>query len=85
MPSKYFLGVICELTNTYPRSPSLIRTIGAASTVLLKNDRQMLPLQAPKSIAIIGDSREYEYKLLIDLISSQAVEPAQIPMVQIGR
>jgi hypothetical protein len=61
MPGKYFLGVICELTNICPHSPSLIRTIGAASTVLLKNVRQTLPLQAPKSIAIIGDRREYEY------------------------
>ena len=33
---------------------SLIRTIGAASTVLLKNERSALPLKAPKSIAVIG-------------------------------
>ncbi|KAI0781584.1 glycoside hydrolase family 3 protein [Irpex lacteus] len=33
---------------------SLIRTIGAASTVLLKNERKALPLKAPKSIAVIG-------------------------------
>ncbi|KAI0815283.1 glycoside hydrolase family 3 protein [Irpex lacteus] len=33
---------------------SLIRTIGAASTVLLKNERNALPLKAPKSIAVIG-------------------------------
>ena len=33
---------------------SLIRTIGAASTVLLKNTANALPLKAPKSIAIIG-------------------------------
>jgi beta-glucosidase len=32
----------------------IIRTIGAASTVLLKNDGQTLPLKSPKSIAIIG-------------------------------
>ena len=32
----------------------LIRTIGAASTVLLKNTGQTLPLNAPKSIALIG-------------------------------
>jgi len=35
---------------------SIIRTIGAASTVLLKNKGQTLPLKAPKSIAIIGDN-----------------------------
>lgn len=34
---------------------SLIRTIGAASTVLLKNQNNALPLKAPKSIAIIGN------------------------------
>ncbi|KAI0348699.1 glycoside hydrolase family 3 protein [Trametopsis cervina] len=33
---------------------SLIRTIGAASTVLLQNKRNALPLKAPKSIAVIG-------------------------------
>lgn len=33
---------------------NLIREIGAASTVLLKNSRNVLPLKAPKSIAIIG-------------------------------
>jgi len=33
----------------------LIRTIGAASTVLLKNVGHTLPLKAPRSIAIIGN------------------------------
>ncbi|CAL1696170.1 unnamed protein product [Somion occarium] len=33
---------------------SLIRTIGAASTVLLKNSRNVLPLKSPKSVAVIG-------------------------------
>ena len=33
----------------------LIRTIGAASTVLLKNTNGALPLKAPKSIAVIGN------------------------------
>ncbi|KDQ63844.1 glycoside hydrolase family 3 protein, partial [Jaapia argillacea MUCL 33604] len=33
---------------------SLIRTIGAASTVLLKNHNHTLPLSAPQSIAVIG-------------------------------
>ncbi|KAF8167900.1 beta-glucosidase [Crassisporium funariophilum] len=34
---------------------NVIRDIGAASTVLLKNLRSALPLKAPKSIAIIGN------------------------------
>ena len=33
----------------------LIRTIGAASTVLLKNNNNALPLNKPKSIGIIGN------------------------------
>ncbi len=35
--------------------PSVIRTIGAASTVLLKNEGGALPLHAPKTIAVIGN------------------------------
>ncbi|KAI0082198.1 glycoside hydrolase family 3 protein [Panus rudis PR-1116 ss-1] len=34
---------------------SLIRTIGAASTVLLKNKASVLPLKKPKTIAVIGN------------------------------
>lgn len=34
---------------------SLIRTIGAASTVLLKNENHALPLKAPASLAIVGN------------------------------
>ncbi|TFY82692.1 hypothetical protein EWM64_g1318 [Hericium alpestre] len=34
---------------------SLIRTIGAASTVLLKNVNNALPLKAPKTIGIVGN------------------------------
>ncbi|KZT23491.1 glycoside hydrolase family 3 protein [Neolentinus lepideus HHB14362 ss-1] len=34
---------------------SLIRTIDAAGTVLLKNDKGVLPLTAPRSIAVIGN------------------------------
>lgn len=34
---------------------SLIRTIGAASTVLLKNQGGVLPLSKPESIAVIGE------------------------------
>ena len=36
------------------RHCSLIRTIGAASTVLLKNEGSVLPLAAPKTMAIVG-------------------------------
>ncbi|OCH96632.1 beta-glucosidase [Obba rivulosa] len=41
--------------NVQGNHSALIRTIGAASTVLLKNDRNVLPLKAPGSIAIIGN------------------------------
>ncbi|KAH9846046.1 beta-glucosidase [Lenzites betulinus] len=34
---------------------NLIRTIGAASTVLLKNTGSVLPLKAPKTIAVVGN------------------------------
>ncbi|KIP12629.1 glycoside hydrolase family 3 protein [Phlebiopsis gigantea 11061_1 CR5-6] len=34
---------------------SLIRTIGAASTVLLKNTGGVLPLNKPRTVAVIGD------------------------------
>ncbi|KAL1952140.1 hypothetical protein VTO73DRAFT_1289 [Trametes versicolor] len=34
---------------------NLIRTIGAASTVLLKNTGNVLPLKAPKTIAVVGN------------------------------
>jgi beta-glucosidase-like glycosyl hydrolase len=33
----------------------LIREIGSAATVLLKNKRNALPLKKPKSLAIIGE------------------------------
>lgn len=33
---------------------SLIRTIGAASAVLLKNQGSVLPLKSPKTMAIVG-------------------------------
>lgn len=36
-------------------APRLIRQIDAASTVLLKNSAGILPLKAPKTIAIIGN------------------------------
>ena len=44
--------VTADLTITFA---SLIRTIGAASTVLLKNVNNALPLKAPKSLGIIGN------------------------------
>ncbi|RPD81819.1 beta-glucosidase [Lentinus tigrinus ALCF2SS1-7] len=34
---------------------NIIRTIGAASTVLLKNEGGVLPLHAPKTIAVVGN------------------------------
>lgn len=34
---------------------SHIRTVGAASTVLLKNSNKVLPLITPKSIGLIGN------------------------------
>lgn len=45
---------------------SLIRTIGAASTVLLKNERNVLPLKAPKSIAVIGQLNIFNARVIID-------------------
>ncbi|KAL0950918.1 hypothetical protein HGRIS_007675 [Hohenbuehelia grisea] len=41
--------------NVQGNHKDLIRTIDAASTVLLKNEKNALPLKAPKSIAIIGN------------------------------
>ncbi|KAF7789887.1 hypothetical protein EIP86_000835 [Pleurotus ostreatoroseus] len=41
--------------NVSANHASLIRTIGAASTVLLKNTNGVLPLKAPKSIALVGN------------------------------
>ena len=41
--------------------PSLIRTIGAASTVLLKNTGGVLPLNKPRTIAVIGERHADEF------------------------
>jgi beta-glucosidase-like glycosyl hydrolase len=41
-------------TNVQADHWKIIREIGAASTVLLKNDKNVLPLKSPRSIAIIG-------------------------------
>ncbi|KZP32329.1 glycoside hydrolase family 3 protein [Athelia psychrophila] len=52
--SKDSTSSINQHVNVQGNHASLIRTIGAASTVLLKNTGGALPLKAPKSIAIIG-------------------------------
>lgn len=44
-----------EFVNVQADHASLIREIGAKSVVLLKNDRGVLPLRNPASIAVIGD------------------------------
>lgn len=46
---------INEHVNVQADHASLIREIGGASTVLLKNTNNVLPLKKPKSIAIIGE------------------------------
>ncbi|EJF66578.1 beta-glucosidase [Dichomitus squalens LYAD-421 SS1] len=46
-----FLG---DHVNVQADHASLIRTIGAASAVLLKNEKNTLPLGAPKTMAIVG-------------------------------
>lgn len=45
---------IANATNVVGDHGALIRSIGAASTVLLKNVNNALPLTKPKTIAIIG-------------------------------
>ncbi len=44
-----------EHVNVQGDHRKLIRKIGAASTVLLKNDNQTLPLKTPRKIAIVGN------------------------------
>lgn len=46
---------LCSAVLIYCYQCSLIRTIGAASTVLLKNTNGALPLNKPKTIGIIGN------------------------------
>lgn len=46
--------VFSHFVITADSKESLIRTIDAASTVLLKNTDNVLPLKAPKTIAVIG-------------------------------
>ncbi|KAF7972683.1 hypothetical protein HWV62_17240 [Athelia sp. TMB] len=52
--SKDSTSSINQHVNVQGNHASLIREIGAASTVLLKNTAGALPLKAPKSIAVIG-------------------------------
>ena len=46
-------STLCE--NSLTVLDSLIRTIGAASTVLLKNTNNVLPLVKPLSIGVVGN------------------------------
>ncbi|KAI0321103.1 glycoside hydrolase family 3 protein [Amylostereum chailletii] len=50
-----FLDPVNKHVNVQGDHANLIRTIGAASTVLLKNLRGTLPLKAPKTIAVVGN------------------------------
>lgn len=49
-----WLSFLGQHVNVQGDHASLIRQIGSASTVLLKNTRNVLPLKAPKTIAVIG-------------------------------
>ncbi|OBZ78665.1 putative beta-glucosidase L [Grifola frondosa] len=49
-----WLGFLGEHVNVQGDHANIIRTIGAASTILLKNKGSVLPLNAPRSIAVIG-------------------------------
>ncbi|KAI1797754.1 beta-glucosidase [Ganoderma leucocontextum] len=49
-----WLSFIGSHVNVQGDHASLIRTIGAASAVLLKNSKNALPLSAPKTMAIVG-------------------------------
>lgn len=58
LPHAMQLGVpidIVEGRDVRANHAELIRRIGAAGTVLLKNDNNALPLQAPRNIAIFGN------------------------------
>lgn len=41
--------------NVQDAHAQLIREIGGASTVLLKNSKSILPLKKPKSVAVVGE------------------------------
>jgi len=52
-------GIVNEFVDVQGSHAALIREIGAKSTVLLKNERSLLPLNKPASIAVIGrDSQD---------------------------
>lgn len=57
---------------------SLIRSIGAASTVLLRNTGNVLPLKAPGSIAVIGEKYQTAQYIFTDcrLGSGAGANPA---------
>lgn len=47
-------GPLNEHINVQEGHAEIIRKVGAASTILLKNENGTLPLRQPKSIALIG-------------------------------
>lgn len=47
-------GPLNEHINVQDNHAEIIRKVGAASTILLKNENGTLPLRKPKSIAMIG-------------------------------
>ncbi|KAH9857905.1 beta-glucosidase [Lenzites betulinus] len=49
-----WLGFLSSNVDVQGDHATLIRTIGAASTILLKNKGNVLPLHAPQSLAIVG-------------------------------
>jgi beta-glucosidase len=52
------ITVVNEFVDVQANHAALIREIGAKSIVLLKNDRNILPLSSPASLAIIGDDAQ---------------------------
>lgn len=48
-----------EQTIDTPATPSTLRAIAAPGIVLLKNDRNVLPLRKNKSIAVIGPNSKF--------------------------
>lgn len=48
-------GVVNQHVNVQDSHASLVRNIGARSTVLLKNINKTLPLNKPKFVAVIGE------------------------------
>ncbi|OBT52604.1 hypothetical protein VE04_05758 [Pseudogymnoascus sp. 24MN13] len=49
------IGVVNQHVNVQSDHKHVIREIGARSTVLLKNTKRALPLNNPKSVAVIGE------------------------------